>query len=105
MLGIPLIQYTLTLIQISKGGTVLPVKKTYEMVYSPEEFGIASNSEASQRHRWLIRKMQGLPHAEWDMVGYVLTFMVMLLTPDFVHLDDAAEAERMQLTYASLLFR
>ncbi len=75
------------------------------MLYDQEELGISSDKDISSRHRWLVQKIQGLPHAKCDLVALMLNIMVILFTPDFIQLDDVKEAERVQLAYANLLYR
>ncbi len=82
-----------------------PTKKTYDMVYSPDALGISTNEEVSRRHRWLVHKMRRLPYAKWDTVAMILNILVILYSPDLVQLDDPAEAERIQVAYAGLLYK
>ncbi len=35
----------------------------------------------------------------------MLNIFVMIFTPDFIQLDNAKEAERVQLAYANLLYK
>ncbi len=75
------------------------------MLYDPDGLGISSDNEISLHHCWLVQKIQGPPNVKWDVVAMILTIMVILFTPDFIQLDDNKEAQRVQLAYASLLYR
>ncbi len=82
-----------------------PVDTTYEIVYSLEQLDIASDTELSRRHRKLADKIAMMTWNMFDPVMLMLNYLVLLYNPDGVELDDPGEAERLQMTYASMLYR
>ncbi len=91
--------------QVSQRGTLKPVDTTYEIVYSLEQLDISSDPEMSRKHRKLADKIAGMTWDMFDPAMLMLNYCVLLYNPDGVELDDPGEAERLQMTYASMLYK
>ncbi len=89
--------------QVSKGGTLAPKRGSFDILYDREQFGL------SRRHKKTALKLAKLggygPDEGWDKIHSILTMYVIFYTPDFLDLNKPQEVEKVQMFYASLLYR